>query len=80
MYFKPDSQNEICNSANTTENTFRIAKMVNIYGPGMFGGAIVEPSNTLRKDILPRFFSISLVFAPDGRSTENLDFSTHRRN
>jgi len=56
-YLKPDSQHEICVSAAVRENTFRRVKMVDVYGPQVFAEAIMEPINTMRNDILPRFLS-----------------------
>jgi len=54
-YFNPDSPHEICVSAVIRENTFRRVKMLDVYGPQVFAQAILEPIQTMKKDILPRF-------------------------
>ena len=54
-YLSPDSATQVCISELLIRRTMKRIGLLHLYGPEVFEEACLEPIQTMRKDILPRF-------------------------
>jgi hypothetical protein len=54
-YVRPDAPTQVCISDAFIKRTMKRITLLSAYGPEIFEEACLDPINTMRKDILPRF-------------------------
>jgi hypothetical protein len=54
-YFSEDSNTQVCIAESTIKKTAKRIKLLHLYGPMIFEEACIDPTETVEKDIWPRF-------------------------
>ena len=66
-FLSDDAPTQIFMPAHVTINTQRRMLLLDVYGPDVFAEALIDPMETINKDILPRFIVSTLKIEMDER-------------